>query len=70
MPAVTEAARGKGCVSSVRESQGTLGSSGSRVHRADRGAVRFVEGLMVEAGVTGGVDVVVVVASSRCAGRC
>ena len=36
LPAVTEAARGKGCVSGVRESQGMSGSSGSRVHRAAR----------------------------------
>ena len=31
--------------------------------------VRFVEGLIVDAGITEGVGVTVVTASSRCAGR-
>ena len=32
-------------------------------------SVRFVEGLIVDAGITDGVGVTVVTASSRCAGR-
>ena len=32
-------------------------------------SVRFVEGLIVDAGITEGVGVTVVTASSRCAGR-
>ena len=56
-------------MSIVRESQGRrarrrAGCTGRT------GTVRFVEGLMMEAGVANSVDVAVVVASLRFTGRC
>ena len=53
---------------SVRESQGRRARRGA-VCTGWKGTVQFVEGLTVEAGVTDGVGVTVVVASLRCAGR-
>ena len=69
MPAVTEAAKGKGCVGSVRESQGRRARRGAGC-TGRTGTVRYAEGLMVEAGVTDSVDVAAVVASWRCASHC
>ena len=68
MPTVTEAAKGKGCVGSVRESQGRRARRGAGC-TGRIGTVRVIEGLKVEAGVTDSVDVAVVAASWRCAGR-
>ena len=52
----------------MRESQGRRARRGA-VCTGRTGTVQFVEGLTVEAGVTDGVGVTVVVASLRCAGR-
>ena len=55
-------------VQSVRESQGRRARRGA-VCTGRTGTVQFVEGRTMEAGVTDGVGVTVVVASLRCAGR-
>ena len=52
----------------MKESQGRRARQGAGC-TGRTGTVRFVEGLIVEAGVTNGVGVAVVVASLRCAGR-
>ena len=58
----------RGGVQSVRESQGRRARQGAGCTERTC-TVRFVEGLIVDAGITEGVGVTVVTASSRCAGR-